>query len=250
MISVALIGANGYVGQEIKKKLQEREDIELTCVTRKSYRIYRNKAYDILINSAMPSRRPWAQENPGLDFIESVEKTANLVYGWRYKKFIQISTLSARCEPHIVYGRHRAMAEKLVESPNNLIIRLTAMYSPNISKGALFDMLQGNKVHLTEDSRFAFTALKFVGEWIAENLDNETGVIELGAKNSITLRQIADALELTPEFGEKFDCQEIQYPFKVGCPYKEFPDATEVIQFMKSMLKRKEKYDRNVYYKV
>lgn len=245
MKAIAVIGANGYVGRAICEALylnnanpNRKEMFGVFAVTRDNYEYKKRERitnpptpYDVIINCAMPGKRLWANTNPDKDYIETVEKTKELLTTWNYKQFIQISTISARCEADTVYGSHRLEAENICKSHNSLIIRLTAMYSENLSRGALVDILHGNKVYVNENSRYSFTPLKFVGTWVANNL-NRTGLIELGAKNTITLKEIVNHLGLTIEFGERIDVQEI------ANPKPDFPDVREILPFMEKMLRK------------
>ena len=246
--TIAVIGANGYVGRAICDALYlnntnpDRIDtFGVFEVTRDNYELRRRERitnpltpYHVVINCAMPGKRLWANVNPKKDYIETVEKTKELLNNWSYNKFIQISTISARCEADTVYGSHRLEAEKLCQAKkiDSFIIRLTAMYSENLSRGSLFDIANGNKVYINENSRFSFISRKFVGEWIVKNL-NRSGLIELGAKNTISLKEIANHLGVTVAFGERVDVQEI------ANPEPDFPDAREVLLFMEAMIKKK-----------
>jgi ATP-dependent helicase/nuclease subunit B len=139
-MKIAIIGAKGYVGTALCKAVNALKTHQVLEITRDNYLAHQNEDYDIVINSAMPSGRFWAKNHPQKDFVETVQKTADLVYGWKYKKFIQISTVSARCQLDTVYGRHKLSAEKLCEFGENLIVRLGALYSSNMQKGALADL--------------------------------------------------------------------------------------------------------------
>ncbi len=228
MITVAVIGANGYVGRAVCAALAKKPGVKVTAVTRENYQAMKAGNYDVVINSAMPSRRFWAKQNPEKDFAETVLKTKELIQEWSYEKFVQISSVSARCQTDTVYGKHKAEAEKLCGFPGALIVRLTAMYSPDLSKGALMDILNGNKVYLSGKSRYSFTPLEFVGEWIAGNLDRE-GVVEIGAKNSISLEEVAAHLGKKIDFEGDLDVQEVKDPSP------DFPDARKVLEFMDKM---------------
>lgn len=232
MLSVAVIGANGYVGSAVCAALEKRSGIALSRVTRASYESLRRESYDVLINSAMPSKRFWAKNNPEKDFAETVQKTDGLLKDWKYKKFMHISTVSARCETATVYGRHKAEAERLCLGGENLIVRLTALYDEGLSKGALIDILEGRKVFVSGQSRYAFTPLEFAGEWIAGHL-GERGIIEVGAKNTVSLQEIADHLGEKVEFEGPVQTQEVLNP------RPEFPDARDVFAFMDRMKKHR-----------
>jgi len=231
MISVAVIGANGYVGSALLSALTLTPGLGLSGVTHANYAKMQAQKYDILINAAMPSRRYWAKNNPEKDFVDTVQKTADLIYGWRFGKLVQISTVSARCQLDTVYGRHKAAAEKICLFGDNLIIRLGPMYSRQLGKGVLIDMLQDKKVFVDADSRYCFAPMEFVASWIANNL-NRTGIVEVGARNSITLREVARHLGGHIEFKGPIDHQEIP------TPEEDYPDAYNVLAFMDAMRKQ------------
>ncbi len=224
MASVAVVGAKGYVGSALCTALAQTPN-SVVWVTRENYGEMQTHEYSVVINAAMPGARFFAKNHPAEDFIETVQKTADLVYRWKYKKFIQISTISARCQLNTVYGRHKAAAEKICDFGDNLIVRLSAMYSPNITKGALLDIKRGKKVYVGAESRYCFTPLEFVGEWISGNL-GKSGIIEVGARNTISLREIADHLGVKVEFDGPVDVQEIVNP------KPDFPDARDVLTFL------------------
>ncbi len=224
MSSLAVVGAKGYVGSAVCAALKSTPH-SVVEVTRENYAQMQKSEYDILINCAMPGARFFAKQHPDQDFIETVQKTADLLYGWKFKKFVQISTVSARCQLDTVYGRHKAAAEQLCDWGENLIVRLGAMYSPDLSKGALVDIKLGKKVYVDAESRYCFTPLAFVGEWIAANVDKK-GIIEVGARNTISLREIAEHLGAAVEFEGALDVQEIMNP------QADFPDARDVLSFL------------------
>ena len=228
MLSIAVIGSKGYVGSEIFKALEKSSQNSIVGVTRENYDQMKNQAYDILINCAMPSGRFWAKQKPEQDFIETVTKTANLLKEWKFKKFIQISTVSARTQLDTVYGKHKAEAEALCNFGDNFIFRLGAIYSENSKKGALADILAGKKVYVSAESKYSFIKLKFCAEWIALHLDR-SGTVELGGKNAITLNEIAKHLGKNIEFeGEVFNLE-------VEDSEKDLPEAKEVLNFLDTL---------------
>lgn len=180
----------------------------------------------------MPAERYWAKNNPYSDFIETVDKTAKIVYGWKYKKIIHISTISARSEKDTIYGRHKAAAEALCTFDNNLILRLSATYGDTLKKGALIDIINGKKVYVSEKSRYCFANLAYVCKWIAKNLDKK-GVIEVGAKNSISLEEIIKHLRLYVVFEGRIDIQEVENPLP------EFQDSKDVLTFLEKKIHEK-----------
>ena len=62
----------------------------------------------------MPSKRFWAKNNPKLDYVETVEKTIFFCREFRFKKFIHISSVSARCQLNTIYGENKKKSEDFV----------------------------------------------------------------------------------------------------------------------------------------
>lgn len=230
MPRIALIGFKGYVGGAVYKELLDSSKHSVTGVDRENYPSMKGREFDIIINCAMPSGRFWAKNHPQEDFVETVKKTADLLYGWKYKKFVQISTVSARCELNTIYGRHKAAAEKLCDFGDNLIVRLGALYGEDMKKGALADMLGGKKVFVSGASRYSFISLSYCASWIAQNLDRK-GIVELGGKNAIALKDIAKHLGKNVEFEGEISNYDIE------STELNLPEASEVLKFIDNLKK-------------
>lgn len=226
-MNIAVIGSKGYVGATLFEALLRTPGHSLTGVTRENYAEMKKGRFDILINCAMPSGRFWAKQNPEEDFEETVKKTADLLYGWNFKKFVQISTVSARCQLDTVYGRHKAAAEKLCNFGDNLIVRLGALYGGNLKKGVLVDMHEGKKVYVDGESRYSFVSVEVAAEWIASHLDR-SGIVEFGGKNAIALKDVAKHLGKDVEFEGELNHQDIDKP------EDDFPEASDVVAFLDS----------------
>lgn len=230
MPSIAVIGFKGYVGSALFKELLKSSKYQVVGVSRDNYAAIKDKSFDIVINCAMPSGRFWAKNHPEEDFMETVKKTADLLYGWKFKKFVQISTVSARCQLDTVYGRHKAAAEKLCDFGDNLIVRLGALFSENMEKGVLVDMLKGGKVFVDGTSRYSFISVAFCVSWIASNLDRQ-GIVELGGKNAIALADVAEHIGADVEFEGEVNHQDIEG--EEGS----LPEAKDVLDFMDNLKK-------------
>ena len=241
MISVAVIGAKGYIGSALCSALYRlnvmtfpidvNKLIAVIPIVRETYKAAKEGKYHILINCAMPGSRYWANNNLEKDYIETVEKTQDIVNNWYYNKIIQISTISVRSDPTSIYAQHKAEAEEICRTKSNsLIYRLTSTYSPTLTRGILIDMFKG-KVFANGENKYAFSSLDFVTNWIATHLDR-FGLIELGAKNTISLQEIADHLKLKVEFDGISETQDILNP------ESDYPDVKEVLTFMENYAKK------------
>ena len=226
-MKIALIGFEGFVGKALFNKLKDNN--EVIGINRNNFNELQEDNYDIIINSAMPSKRFWALNNPLEDFEATVKLTAEIVYNWKYKKLIQISTVSARCQLDHPYGINKLTAETLVlnHSKKNLIIRLGGLFGEGLDKGVIFDILEGNELFLNGDSKYNYISTKKAAEIIAKKLD-QNGIIDVGAKDQISLKEIADDLNLDPKFGDKFESQHTENPDE------DYPEAKEVLKFIKN----------------
>jgi len=224
MLTVGIVGARGYLGSALCDACGRSSGFSVIAVTRENYDQKKKDEYDVLINCAMPSARFWAKNNPQKDFVETVQKTADLVYGWNYRKFVQVSTVSARCQLDTVYGRNKAAAEALCAA-DHLIVRLGAIYDQDMKKGVLIDMIRGNTVFVGGESRYCFADRGLVADWIALNL-GRSGIVEFGGRNAISLKSVAEHIGSISTFEGALDHQEVE----TSDP--DYPEASNVLAFL------------------
>lgn len=227
-MKVALVGASGFVGRAFSEALSAETSYQITPVVRETYvEVERSKtSFDVLIHAAMPSKRWWALNHPQADFDETVGLTAKLVYEWRAKKVVLISSVSARTQRGHPYGTHRALAEQLVldASKDNLVYRLGALYGRGLNKGVIRALVDGDEVFVTRESAYNFIDTRDVARIAIQNL-HRSGVIDIGARDVVSIGEIADALRLSPHFGTRFEIQETETPLP------DMPAASDVIAF-------------------
>jgi dTDP-4-dehydrorhamnose reductase len=225
-MTVAVVGARGYVGRALCAALEKRDHVQLIQVTRDNYAVRRAEGpYDVLVNAGMPSGRFSASRDPQGDFDATVRLTADLVHRWTFGHFVQVSTVSARSQLDTVYGRHKAAAERLCPPDSSLVVRLGPMYSDDLDKGVLIDMLHGRPVYVAGESRYCFAPRDFSARWIADNLERRD-VVEVGARDAITLAEVARHVGAPSTFEGAVDHQEIDHPDPA------FPAAADVLDFM------------------
>ncbi len=224
---VAVVGAGGYVGRGVVRALREHAEVTgVTEVTRDTYQDARRGSYDVVVNAAMPAARFRAAQDPLWDFEETVRKTADLLAGWNAGKLVQVSSISARTQRDTVYGRHKAAAEALCRPERDLVVRLGPMYSPDLEKGVLVDLLAGRKVWVDASSRYGFAPRDWVAGWIAAHLDR-SGVVEVGGRDAIALGGLAARVGADSELEGAVDHQEFHGP-------PEWPAAQEVVAFLEA----------------
>ena len=229
MKKIAIIGAHGFIGSALCR--QAKENFSATKVTRQNYDKCKLEKYDVVINAAMPSKRYWAFKNPLLDVEETIVKTSKIFYDWKYDKFVQISSISAESQLEIPYGAHKRSAEVIVEKDkSSLIVRLGALYGEGLSKSALFDMINGNHMYIDINSAYNYLDVDFAAKWILNNLDN-SGIKNLGARDTITLLEIANHLSLKPIFEGRHEM------IKFEENEKNMPSAFEVLNYASKLIK-------------
>tara|TARA_B100002052_G_C15875865_1_gene596910 strand:- start:530 stop:1225 length:696 start_codon:yes stop_codon:yes gene_type:complete len=225
--NIALIGYKGFVGSAIARKFKTR-DIEFVGVDRSNFEKISEREFGIIINSAMPSKRFWAKNNPLDDFQSTVMLTAKLFYNWNYDKLVQISSVSARCQLNHVYGKNKKCAEELVlTEQNNLIIRLGAMYGAGLDKGALFDIINDKMVYVSEKSKYNFIDVDAAADLIIDNIEY-SGIKEIGAKDEISLKEIAKKFNKKGSFSG-----EIEYQNTID-PEPNYPSSSEVLSYLEN----------------
>ena len=195
MQKIGIIGAKGFLGSAICKKSKDF-DFNIIEITRENYEKNKSENFNILINTATPSKKYWASKNPYDDFNQTVKLTADITYNWNYKKLIQISSISVNdlASKH-PYALNKKAAEIITNYKTSMIIRLSSLYGVGLTKGPLYDLLSSQKIFVDIDSEYSFINTDFVAEWILNNL-NKTGLVQLGAIDTISLREIANKMNL------------------------------------------------------
>ena len=221
---IGLLGCEGFVGKNLAKIFKKKK-IVFFGLNRSNHKDFIGTNFDFLINAAMPSKRFWAKNNPKLDYVETVEKTIFFCNKFKFKKFIHISSVSARCQLNTIYGENKKKSEDIVlKDRENLILRLGPMYGENLDKGVLIDMLKSKKVYIDGASKYSFTDINWIGKWLVDNINKYSGVKEIGSKDSITLSELARKINSTSTFEGLVDNQLIEdleeYDSKSNYVYK------------------------------
>jgi len=209
MIDIAVFGANGFVGSSICSELKNKRNF--IKITRENFSQYKDEEFNIIINSAMPSKRFWAKQNPELDYKETVLKTKNILLNYKFKKIIHISSVSARCQLNTVYGRNKKESEDLVKRAKEyLIVRLAPLYGKDLTKGVLIDMLNNCKVYIDGSTKYSFTDISWNAKWIVKNLNLQNKLVEIGATDYIELNELRKLINSKSEFEGEIDDQIVQ----------------------------------------
>jgi len=168
--NVAVIGAKGFVGSNIANAVIKNPEYNLIPITRDDPVEEMISRADIIIHSANPAKRWKAERNTMNDFLETVEKTDRLFLLARGKPFVLISSLSCRTQLDTNYGRNRRACESIVlAGRNSLVVRLGPMFGGNRKEDMLHDILSGKIVHISEETKYAYADVSWIG-WKIVNI--------------------------------------------------------------------------------
>jgi dTDP-4-dehydrorhamnose reductase len=229
---IAVLGKHGFVGSTLCDHFTA-SGIAYEGISRSEFPSFIGRSdISLVINCAMPSGRFSAKSEPFNDFEETVLKTAKIKYCFPNAKLIQISSISASVQSDTIYGKHKRMAELLLDK-DDLIIRLGPLYHTKLAKGALIDIMEDQMVYVSGESKYGFTPLDWVCEFIINNL-NMTGLVELGASGFILLKDLAKQLNSKSDFSGPLDHQVFTDVFEGQ------PAASDVVNFCRDVAKVKQ----------
>jgi dTDP-4-dehydrorhamnose reductase len=197
--NVAIIGAKGFVGKALVRAFEE-QNISVTPVLRGDSISDKVLNCDLVIHTACTGRRFWANNHPEEDFCGTVELTEKILKECTNKKIVFISSISARTQSETPYGKHRKQCEDLIlNSHENLVIRMGPMLDVTKLNGPIVDLFQSKKLYMSEDSKMAVVPLAYNAKKVVD-LMGERGLLELGAKDFVSLKELKIRFSSTSEF--------------------------------------------------
>jgi nucleoside-diphosphate-sugar epimerase len=197
---VAVLGAGGYVGEHVCQALELCESYELVKVFRGDNLIEKLQGVEVLIHSANPAKRFRAESNPAQDFLETVEKTHQIIECLAGKKLILISSLSCRTQMDINYGRNRRACELMTLQSKGVVIRLGPMFGGGRTEDTLHSILRGEQVYVASETKYAYVNVSWAASKIVNLINVSSGIYEIGARNSISLAELRDFFKSPSQF--------------------------------------------------
>ena len=228
--TVAVIGSNGFVGSQICRVLEVSCKFNLIRIVRgDNIRKLIDKA-DIVIHAANPAGRFIAESNPQNDFIETVEKTFNILKAANGRSVLLLSTLSCRTQMDTNYGRNRRACESLVLMQEGKVVRLGPMFGGDRKKDTLHDLLSNKEIFVAPETAYAYVDVSWAASKIVDLLSSLSGLYEIGANNSVSLSELRDNFNSKSIFSGINDTQIPEY-----C--EAAPDARLVFGYAEAELK-------------
>jgi len=226
---VAVVGSNGYVGSCIAAWIKSNNDCQHSLVeinrSNNIPEIY--VGCELVIIAANSAQRYKANSNPEMDYENTVLNTKKILhYSRNASKILLVSSLSCRTQLDTYYGLHRRICELMVADDKGTVVRLGPMYGGNRTTDTLHDIINGNRVYLSEETRYAYVDVRWAASMVVELAYKQPNLYEIGARNVITLKHIANHVGSSSIFNGHDDSQ---YP----TPNYAFdaPDAFKVLDF-------------------
>jgi len=228
---VAVVGAGGFVGQSIAREVASNPNYRLVPVLRGQNLAEAVLGCEVVVHAANPAGRFAANRDPQRDYRETVEKTARILETAKGRKCILVSSLSCRTQASTPYGKNRLECERLALDAGATVVRLGPMYGGTRVKDTLHDILAGRPVFVAESTRYGYVDVAWAGAKLLQFVDVMASTYEVGARNSISLGEIASRFCSASTFSGPDDTQ-----IALGCD--EGPDAKEVLSFAEKEMLR------------
>ncbi len=209
---IYLIGGNGFVGSAFAR-LFASQKLEYRIITRENVEDFKGTSCELLINANGNSKKFMATRDPLWELDASVMSVARSLDYFDAKRYVLLSTGDVYPQTHNVdvshedqildvtkmsrYGLHKYMAETLVRGvhPNHIIMRMGGFVGENLSKNAIFDMLNDADLWLDLNSNLQFINTDDAANIITQLAQNENiinEIINLGATGKASLRNAYD----------------------------------------------------------
>jgi len=222
---IGLIGALGFVGSALSHEFSQVKNISCVPIIRGANFANLAKGVDFFIHAANPAKRFSANLHPERDRLETVEKTNDILAGIDGKPILLISSISCRTQLKTPYGINRLDCEKEVLKYGGTVVRLGPMFGPSRVNDVLHDICAGRDVFVSRDTKYSYSSVMWNAAYIAGNFQSINGVIEIGARNTVLLEELAQYTNSLSKFSEENDDQ---FPES----FIDGPDVSEVFRFI------------------
>ncbi len=232
MTRIGLLGCDGFVGSQIATALTFYKSNSVTRINRKTFinpEIRRLK-FDLLIYAANPAKRFIANNNPEIDFDETVKKFTEVVNYFHFEKLLLVSSLSCRTQPNTFYGKNRLICEDISLKNKGGVVRIGPLFGGERKNDTLHDILNNRDVYYSRDTKYCYANVTWVAEFIASNLFllHDNRLSEVGARDYVSLGELSQFVNSSSKFiGDNDD--QILESFHSG------PSAKLVYDFVRSI---------------
>ena len=232
---IFIVGGKGLTGSACVRFLQKNK-LEYEIIQKENKGYFFGKSCDVLIFANGNAKKYRANQEPFLDFYESISSVVEYVHKIKYKKFIFLSTvdvydqkesekttnedISINEEKLDTYGFHKLFAEKYVKKycNNFLILRLGGLVGKGLQKNPVFYYIKtDSKVTISPKSEMNFIHTDFVAEIIFNliKLEKSNEVFNIASKNSIKIEDIKKIIDCESKFSDDSDLNVQKYKINI-----------------------------------
>jgi|LakMenEpi03Aug12_release.lakeMendotaPanAssembly.Ray.scaffolds.fasta_scaffold171025_3 nucleoside-diphosphate-sugar epimerase len=233
-MKIGLIGASGFVGNSIFNQFAQLVQFECVPIIKGDNFESKIRDVDFVIHCANSAKRFFANSNPDYDRSDTLGKTKKFLDSASDKPFLLVSSISCRTQLDTPYGINRKGCEDMVLEYGGSVVRLGPMFGTSRVRDVVHDICESKKVFVSKDSKQSFSSVEWNGLYIAKNFASWSGIVEIGARGTISLGDLAAYANSRSEFiGESDD----QFPlnFETG------PDVLEVLGFVDQIMEQQKR---------
>lgn len=197
-LNILIIGCSGFIGETIYNCFKHKFKSVTGITKHADINEFDSIVYDVVINANGNSKKYLANNNPFEDFKLSTSSVYESLFNFKYRKYIYISSIEA--ETSSVYGFNKSLSESIVRKYCNdyIIIRPSTVIGKEMKKGLVKDIIENQKVYLTENSSLQLITVNEIVNVIhhiilcCDLLKNLT--INAYGKESMTVKEIGELL--------------------------------------------------------
>lgn len=230
-MKIGIIGYKGLIGSAIYEELRSDNSGYLVYgITECTKFLQSEVEYDILINANGNSRKFWANNHPHEDFIKSVDSVSWYIHNYKYKKYIQISSIDAN-DNH-AYGLHKRLVEMMVSiyCKNYTILRCATVIGKGMKKGIVKDIIDGYPVFLTKDSLLQIITNTGIAKAVRHILtQKENDLYNVGGTHAISVKELGIVLGKMVYYSNKLRTETYSYCMGFNSEFK-FKTSKEYVK--------------------
>lgn len=208
-LKVGVLGGKGLLGGGLVSFLGR--DWQIFPIDKDNYHQMIGQEFDLLVNANGNSRRFWANQNPLEDFEASTLSVYKSLHDFKFKKYLYISSSDvypdhgnpalARedepIDPNLLspYGLHKYLSEKIIQNRVGdwLILRSSLILGPGLKKGPFYDIITGNPLFISLDSRIQIITVSALARTIKFLLSRSVSkeIFNVGGKGIFSFNKVS-----------------------------------------------------------
>ena len=216
-----VLGGTGLIGSAVCAALRAC-GASVWPVHSKNYGECRGARVRVVVNCNGNTYRFRANQDPVWDFEMSVASVERSLHDIACELYIYISTVDVyechddparNTEDALIrpgqldpYGFHKWVAERLVErfAPRSMILRLGTAVGQGLKKGPVYDLLQGQPLHMSPDSELTLidTMTVALAVTTVAARPSQREIFNVTGTGSVRLREAAVRLGVSPRLAE------------------------------------------------